>query len=442
MRIKQKIQNDQDELRERAENKKWAEGVNIRQKAKVDRLLEKTKRAEKKRQDKKSLEENEAVELQRIKQQRAMKGRSKSLSSEPLTPRPRRGRSHSMDLTMSPDLWKSVPSHNKSANNRAKVKISVVTMNGDDTILTMPKNSTVWDVKLKVQALRGVPAISQELMSPKYNSDKPLVDSQTLKDLGLRNNATIYCQNNAGTLDQFATFQHFRSPNKPKKHIEFTDDDRTTATTATKVSAHPKATYVYTAGSVSAHLGDPARSWDMKLNSLNEKEGRICIGLFHGRDLKMDEDPIPKPTHLQKKNIEWGSTNGVGALNTQSPIWCVSTDGRYKTPDVTGFMSFVGNEPRSVPLVREGDTVRVTLQPGQSQIEFHIAAAPPPVEADNAPSQAARPESELEPPPPAPEFELWYTLPLGLTVRSCVDDLHLFATLQSQGDSVSILASS
>jgi len=338
-----------------------------------------------------------------------------------------------MDLTVSPQEWKTSPRMSRQqSNDDTKVKITILTMNGSETTLFMAKRSTVHDIKLQVQHLRGIPEVSQELLSPGYNRQRPLVNSQSLKDLGFRQGATIYCTNNAGTLDQWATFHHFRSPNKTKKHIEFNED----AKTATKTSAHPKATYVFTAGSVSAQRGGPNRSWELKVHSLNIRGGRMVIGLFQGRDLKLDEDPIPSPAFLKEK-VEWGSTKGAGQIDTQSPIWAVSTDGKYKTPDSTGFISMPGNSA-SMEQVCAGDIVRITLQPDVSQLEFHVAKGAPEIEPDTTPSSpetdTARPSLDVK------EFRLWYTLPLGLTA-AVSNDLHLFSALQSRNDSISILNS-
>jgi len=431
---KKKLIDAKEEARERSESAEWEVGINSRRKSKIDGQEAKKKLAEKRRREKKALEAKEEAEIQKIKQIRQMNGRSRSMGNAPESPMPRRGRSQSVDLTVSPENWKQSPRNSRQeSHENTKVKLSILTMNGAETTLFLTKNSTVRDIKIRIEHVRGIPEVSQELLSPGYNSQKPLVDSQSLKDLGFRQGATIYCTNNAGTLDQWAIFQHFRSPNKPKKHVEFSEDEKT----ATKTATHPKATYVFTSGSVSAQRNGPSHSWEVKVNALNVRKGRIVIGLFQGRDLKLDEDPIPAPASLKKK-VEWGTTTGAGQIDTQSRIWAVATDGKYKTPESTGFISMPGND-ESMQQVSAGDLVRITLNPELAQLEFYISKAQPEVEPDTTPS---RPETEtdIRPSLDVNEFMPWYTLPLGLTA-AVSNDLHLFTSLQTQKDSVTILCS-
>lgn len=440
LEAKEKTAKDQMEANDRKAANDWTAGVNIKAKLKADVHGLKKRRADQKRREKKALEATEAEELAKIKTARAAKGRSRSMGSDPISPLARRGRSQSVDLSISPESWKSVPSLARSVSNEnTKVKLVVLTMNGSETTMFMTKNSTVRDIKLKVEHLCGVPEVSQVLLSPDHNSGKPLTDSATLKGLGFRQGTVLFCSNNAGTIDQWAAFQHFRSPQKPKKHVEFSVNEKM----AIKTSAHPRPTYVFTAGSVSGQRGSPVREWDVKVNALDSRNGHLVVGLFQGRALKLDEDPIPTPAAVATSKVSWGSSSGVGSIDTQSPIWCVATNGKYKTPEMTGFISLPSNAI-SMQQVRAGDVIRISLQPDLGQLEFYKLSRDKDhdPEEDSAPS---RPEATDTHPSSRPsltlaKFELWYSLPLGLEAEKS-NDLHLFATLQSKGDSVAIISS-
>jgi len=424
---KRKLKEDLQKKKQTKEDEEWKEGTNLRAKSKADLVEQRKLEAKNKKIQKKTLLEREEAHISTIKI-RAGRGRSKSMGESP-TSRPRKPRSVSLDETSPISEWKTPPKNTRRQSEvQIKKRITVLTMNGDETLLLMPKSSTVLDIKKRMEQLKGFPAVSQELLSPERSG--PLIDGHKLDNLNLPNGAVIFCSNDVGTVNNWANFHHFRSPHKQKKHIAFSEDEKT----ATKSSVHPSATYIFTSGSVAGDSG-PVRVWQLMIHELVDKS-RMVIGLFEGRDLKMQEDPFPP----KKAALPWGATTGAGAVDTQSPMWCISTDGKFRTPDEVGFMPARVNwgEKR----FGAGDLLQLTLHPERQVIEFHVTRAgeqeEPAAEADPAESSESGSEDEEERKDVIVSLpEHLFTLPLGLTGQSA-GDLHLFATLHSKGDSVTI----
>jgi len=405
------------------EEDSWSTGINERAKSRTDLMAKKKIEADRKRQDKLDLQRAEESEIRRIKQIRQNRIRSKSMGQEPV-PMPRRGRSQSMDETVPNPHWKTPPKLTRSQSGEESMqKLLIMTLNGDEHAIALVKSSTVSDVKLRVEEVCGIPAVSQELLSLVHN--KPLVDKHKLIDLNLPANSVIFCSNHAGTVKNWANFHHFRSPQKPKKHIQFSDNEQT----ATKTATHPCATYVFTAGAVSGVRGGPVRVWQLKVQKIDDK-GSMAIGLFQGRDLRMQQEPWPIPKNLNKPR----------GIDTQSPMWCISNEGQYKTPDESGCLP--AKRSWGEKRFSTGDVIQVALYPDRQELEISVTHAATSEEEDPASSSDTDSTVEGEigevgdggaSDSPLPEH--LYTMPLGLGEK---DDLHFFATLHTQGDSVTI----
>jgi len=415
-RVDSKSKQWEDMERQKAaeDDAKWSVGTDTRRQSKLAESNQKKAQADRKRAQKLKLEQTEQAELLKIKQLRKNKGRSQSMGETPPL-RPRRARSASMDETLPNPEWKTPPKLNRQKSATAKQKITVLTMNGDDIPMFLPKTSTILDIKKRVELVKGIPAVSQELLSPEQ--ERPLDDKQTLQELRLPKDSTIFCTNHAGTTSNWATFQHFRSPQKKKKHVEFSNDQKT----ATKTSAHPSATYVFTAGAVTGGSG-PVRVWQLHIHCLHE-EGGMELGLFQGRELKLEQHPFPVVK----------SKTAALVVDRQSPMWCISTAGKYRSPDEDDFMPARSSSEWSKRRFSEGDVLQVALHPEKQEISFHVTRmkTADPADSDNGSS------GEETPDPAAPIPEHLYTLPMGLSGKSA-DDLHFFATLYSKGDSVTI----
>jgi hypothetical protein len=151
-----------------------------------------------------------------------------------------------------------------------------------------------------------------------------------------------------------------------------------------------------------------------------EKDSRLGIGLFQGRDLKMEEDPWP----VTRTKAEWGATKGTGSLNTQSPLWCISSDGKFKTPDCSGMIP--AKTSWEEKRFNSRDMITVILCPDQQEMEFLLT----PTARDESGCKTELTTAEGEP-------GLLLSLPLG-SVGEAADDLHLFVTLYSKGDAVTM----
>jgi hypothetical protein len=82
--------------------------------------------------------------------------------------------------------------------------------------------STVREVKVQFEVLRGIPALYQSLYA--LDSEEALDDARTLASAGIAADGTLYCMSAEGASDEWANFHHFRSSHRPKKHIAFAAD--------------------------------------------------------------------------------------------------------------------------------------------------------------------------------------------------------------------------
>ena len=165
-------------------------------------------------------------------------------------------------------------------------------------------------------------------------------------------NSTIYCANICDPIDSWANFQHFRSPQRAKRHVDFSNGSKT----ATKTTAHSKPTYIFTAGSVSTESVSTAAGsvceWSVAVESLGCNDGsRMSIGLFQGRDIRLDLDPI---------EIDWQTQyrQRRDSIAQQAPIWCVTSDGLCRAQD-----NLIGQFERGDHLLyfHQGDVVHVCV---------------------------------------------------------------------------------
>jgi hypothetical protein len=309
---------------------------------------------------------------------------------------------------------------------RINVVVSIASIGTIEVALTKKKNSTVLDVKARLEAVHGIPILSQTLLLS--NDEEPLDDPSTMDDLKVAGGATLRCLVSDVSLNSWAGFAHFCSTDKQNKHCEFTDDAK--VVTKTGISSSP--TYVFNAGSLNANKGALTKAWTLKILKLTPnaktKPNEMNIGLFQGRMLRIDLHPWADASSSFKLSSDSkrcntggnldasGSSKGSGRIATQSPMWLVSNSGKFKEPAESGNIwatTALSHKARAGQAFVEGDVVTICVSPQDREARFFL----------NGTSK----------------YDHVCSLPLGEDEVN-LDDLHLVATLQTTGDSIDIQA--